>query len=202
MNKSRINSSFSANRIVGRFAAEKKKTVLAVCLVSLMAFMWIKVLAKKGPETTAASAMSSQAGTNLQSDAEARVSFVDLPEVAGRNDVIKRDVFASNGWRSFVNAEKNVVLTREVKIAGDSSEKVIENIFGNMRLEAIVMGENPRALINDKIVSSGDTIPVSDGADNYECEVILIDDSSVVMRCGKAEVTLKFKQVNENKKQL
>ncbi len=201
MNKNRRNCSIRANRIVGHFAAEKKKTILAVCLIALMAFMWIKVFAAKGPETAEAAMMNSQAGTNLQSKTEAKVSFIELPEISGRTDVITRDIFASNGWRNFVNTEKNVVLTREVKSAGDGSEKVIESIAGNMRLEAIVMGENPRALINNKILSAGDILPVNDGAESYDCEVILIDDDSVVMRCEKAEVTLKLKQIIEKKNQ-
>jgi len=60
------------------------------------------------------------------------------------------------------------------------------------------MGENPRAYINDKILSVGDKLPVSDGSRIYECEVILIENNSVVMRCEKAEVILKLKQVNGN----
>lgn len=201
MNRNRRNNGISANRVVGLFAAEKKKTVLAVCLITLMAFMWIKVFAAKSPVAAQAAAVNSQAATNSQVDTQAGVSFVDLPDIPGRNDVITRDVFASNGWKNFVNAEKNVVFTGEVNATGKSSEKTIESIVGSMKLEAIATGTNPRALINNKVLSTGDSVLVNNGPDSYECEVIKIDDNSVVIRCGTTEVILKLKQTVENKNQ-
>jgi len=39
-----------AKRLVGQLAAEKKKVVMALCLISVMALMWIRVLTKKAPE--------------------------------------------------------------------------------------------------------------------------------------------------------
>ena len=201
MRKNLRNSGNDANKIVGYLAAEKKKTILAVCLISLLGFMWIKVFAGKSPTAAGAEPMVSQSKNTNQPGDEASVSFIDLPEIAGRNDSIKRDFFASNGWKDFVNTDKNVVVTKEVNVVpGDSTEKVIRRIADNLKLEAFIMGDNPRAYINDRILSVGDKLLVSDGADKYECEVIVIENNSVVMRCGKAEVTLKLKQViNESK---
>ncbi|MBN1973570.1 MAG: hypothetical protein JW787_08015 [Sedimentisphaerales bacterium] len=201
MKKNIKNIGNSAEGIVGRLAAEKKKTVLAACLVFLMAFMWIKVFTGKSPSQAGAVSKIEQMEKDFQQDTEVKVSYIDLPEISGRNDSITRDIFASNGWKAFVNNDKNVVLTREVNVApGDSNEKVIRKIADNLKLEAFVMGENPRAYINDRILSVGDVLLVSDGADKYECEVVLIENNSVVMRCGNAEVMLKLKQVFENSK--
>jgi hypothetical protein len=198
MNRNVKNSENSSSGIVGRLASEKKKTVLAVCLVALMAFMWIKVLTRKEPASANAEIMSSQAGKEIQHEKEAKVSYVDLPEVSGRNDLITRDIFVSNGWKDFDNKNNSVVLTREVNVVpGDVTESVIRKIADSMDLEACVMGENPRAYINDKILSVGDLLLVSNGNSKYECEVVLIKDNSVVLRCGKAEVILKLKQVIE-----
>ncbi len=201
MRKNLRNRVNGAKGIVGHLASEKKKTVMVVCLVILMAFMWIKVFAGKGPATAGAVPTDSRAENVNQPETDVKVSFVDLPEIKGRNDVITRDFFDANGWIDFVNADK-IAVTREVNvIPGDSSEKLIRRIADNLKLEAFVMGENPRAFINDRILSVGDTLPVSDGADKYDCVVIMIENNSVVMRCGKAEVTLKLKQViEENKK--
>jgi len=189
----------NSSGIVGRLAVEKKKTVLAVCLVVLMAFMWVKVLTGKKLEPAHGTETTSQVKSGTKLEKETSVSYIDLPEVEGRNDQIKRDIFASNGWKDFVNKNNNVVITREVNVVpGDVTENIIRKIADNMKLEAFVMGENPRAYINDKILSVGDKLPVSDGSRIYECEVILIENNSVVMRCEKAEVILKLKQVNGN----
>ena len=202
MRKNLRNNGNGTGGIAGHLAAEKKKTVLAVCLIALMAFMWIKVFAVKNPPAANAGQTASQTGKVNQPDAETKVTYTDLPEVAGRNDMITRDFFASNGWKDFVDTDKNIIVTKEVNVVpGDSTEKVIRKIADNLKLEAFIMGENPRAYINDRILSVGDTLLVSDGAKKYECEVITIENSSVVMRCGKAEVTLKLKQVIENPKQ-
>ncbi|MEJ2649196.1 MAG: hypothetical protein P8016_12425 [Sedimentisphaerales bacterium] len=189
-------------RLAGYLATEKKKTVLAVCLLALMAFMWIKVFTGRNPEAATADQMAARAGNNSLTDGETNVSYIDLPQVEGRNDVIKKDFFASDGWKDFVDSDKNIVITKEVNVVpGDSNEKVIGRIADNLKLEAFVMGENPRAYINDRILAVGDTLLVSDGVQNYECEVIKIENNSVVMRCEKAEVTLKLKQVIEGSRQ-
>ena len=196
MKKNLTNSVNRANGIVGHVAAEKKKTVLAICLITLMAFMWIKVFVGKKPASANAKPVVSQV-TDNQANSEEMVTFLDLPVVEGRNDVITKDFFNANGWKDFTDKSK-VVLKQEVNVVSDDqSEKVIKKIAENIKLEAFLMGENPRAYINDKVMSVGDILPINYGNDKYEFEVMKIDDNSVVMRCGKAEVTLKLKQVIE-----
>ena len=196
MKKKLRNSVNRANGIVGHLAAEKKKTVLAVCLITLMAFMWIKVFIGKKPASASANPTVSQV-TDNQADSDKMVIFMDLPVVEGRNDVITKDFFNANGWKNFTDKNK-VVLKQEVKVvSGDRSEKVIRKIAENIKLEAFLMGDNPRAYINDKVMSVGDILSVNEANDIYEFEVMMIENSSVILRCGKAEVTLKLKQVIE-----
>jgi hypothetical protein len=198
MRKDLRNYGNGAGGIIGHLASEKKKGILAVCLLLLMAFMWTKVFTGKSPKTTKAEQAANPVKSDEPKNQDALVTYLDLPEVEGRNDVITRDAFASNGWKDFVNKDKNVV-TREVNVVpGDSTEKIIGKIAENLKLEAFVMGSSPRAYINEKILSVGDKLLVSDGIDNYECEVIMIENNSVIVRCGKAEVTLKLKKIMEN----
>ncbi len=199
MKKNLTNSENSSVGIVSRLATEKKKTVLAVCLVALMVFMWIKVFTGKKPESANAESTSTQVVKEMQNDSEANISYINLPEADGRNDSIKRDVFAANEWKAFAGKNESVVLTREVNVVpGDVTESVMRKIADNLKLEAFVMGNSPLAYINDRILSVGDSLSVTDGTNKYECEVVLIENNSVVMRCGKAEVILKLKKVIEN----
>ncbi len=199
MKKSIRNSENNSVGIVGRMAADKKKTILAFCLVALMAFMWVKVLTGKKPEAANAKTTTGQTEKETRLDSVGNISYIDLPDIEGRNDSIKRDIFAADGWKSFAGKNESVVLTREVNVvSGDVSESVMKRIAENLKLEAFVMGNNPLAYINDRILSVGDSLSVTDGANKYECEVVLIENNSVVMRCGKAEVILKLKKVNGN----
>ena len=164
-----------------------------------MVFMWIKVFAGKKPKSAKAVVSTNQTGIETKLDSDESISYIDLPEVEGRNDSIKRDIFASNGWKSFANEHDNIVLTREVNVVpGDMTESTIRKIADKLKLGACVIGDSPRAFINDRVLSIGDILSVTDGANKYECEVLSIENNSVVMRCEKAEVILKLKKMIEN----
>jgi len=193
-----VNNSNGTKRILSHLATEKKKVTLAVCLISLMAFMWVRVFFKK-PQAAEGALTTDQTKNEQSSNPALKISYIELPEVVGRNDVISRNFFASNGWQNFNGRGGNIVSIEEVNVVpGDVMEKVIKKVVQKLKLEAIWIGENPKAYINDKVHSVGDTLLVSDGADRYECEVVEIEDNTVLIRCGKAEVKLKLNKVTEN----
>ena len=178
-------------------AAEKKKAVAALCLIVVMAIMWIKVLTNNGPETTNAAITAEHLIVKDTSAQELNISFVELPQVPGRNDAITRDFFASNEWRSFKGEKKrNFAVIEEVNVVSkDGNEEVIRKVAEKLKLEAIVVLSNkPRAFINNKVISMGDKVLIRDGIETYECEVIEIKENIVVIECGEAEVTLKLTQ--------
>ena len=187
-----------ANRLVNQLAMQKKKTVLALCLITLMAFMWIKVLTNKAPQAAEAGLLAEQMDVETQSEPELKISFVELPQVAGRNDVITRDYFASDGWQNFGDGQgRKPVGAEEVNIVSkDGDQEVIRKIAEKLKLEAIVSSENPLTFINDKVLRVGDKLLVGDGIDKYECEVVEIKENTVVMRCREARITLKLTQIN------
>jgi hypothetical protein len=201
--KQNIKNSNTGNRIVGRLAApclrlagagEKKKTVIAVCLIAVMLLMWVRLLVKKGPQSVGAAEIAEVA--SRQMSPELKISFIELPKVAGRNDMLTRDFFTASNWQDFVGGiEGNSGGVKEVSVVPkDGSEETISRVAGKLRLEAIVQGENPRAFINDKLLSVGDRLFVGDGINKYECEVTKIEETKVVIRCGQAEVTLRLTQ--------
>ena len=104
------NSGSRQNRIFEQLAAEKKKTITAICLIAVMAFMWVRVLGgKTGDEAQAA--LTNATAANKQSNSEPlKITYIDLPVVKGRNDVLNRDFFAVDDAQaaadtvSFLNA--------------------------------------------------------------------------------------------------
>ena len=182
-------------------AAEKKKAVAALCLIAVMAIMWIRVLSNKAPETAEAALIVEQLNVEDKSEQQLNVSFIRLPQVAGRNDVITRDFFSLNDWRHFGSKqERNLAVIEEVNIVSkNGNEEVIRKVAEKLKLEAIVVLSNkPRAFINNKVMSMGDKVLIRDGIDTYECEVIEIEEKEniVVIKCREAEVTLKLTQVS------
>jgi hypothetical protein len=194
----RRNSGNIANRLFNRLAVQKKKTVLALCLITLMAFMWIRVLTRKAPQAAKAGLLAGQMNVETQSESELKISFIELPQAAGRNDVITRDFFDSDGWQDFVDGKgRKSAGAEEVDIVSkNGDQEVIRKVAEKLRLEAIVSSENPLAFINDKVLRVGDKLLIGDGVDKYECEVVEIKENTVVMRCRESRITLKLAQVN------
>jgi len=196
-----INRGGRANRLIGQVTAEKKKAVVASCLVAVMAIMWVRVLTKQAPEAAEAAFVTEQLNVEGAVNQNLHVSFIELPQVAGRNDVINRNFFASNDWRYFEGGkERNLAVIEEVNIVSkNGNEEVIRKIAEKLKLEAIVvLSNNPRAFINNKVISVGDKVLIRDGVDIYECEVIEIQEkeNKVVIKCREAEVTLRLTQVS------
>jgi len=196
-----INRGGRANGLIGQLTAEKKKAVAASCLVAVMAIMWVRVLTKQMPETAEAASVTEQLNVEGTSDQKLNVSFIELPQVAGRNDVITRDFFASKDWRYFEGGkERNLAVIEEVNIVSkNGNEEVIRKVAEKLKLEAIVvLSNNPRAFINNKVISVGDKVLIRDGVDIYECELIEIKEkeNKVVIKCREAEVTLRLTQVS------
>ena len=194
----RQNVNNSGNRLFNRLVAEKKKTVLALCLITLMAFMWVRVLTRKAPQAAEAGLLVEQMDVETQSEPELKITFVELPQVAGRNNEISRDFFTSEGWKWFVDKEgpKSVGVEEVSIVSTNSDQEVIKKVAEKLKLEAIVSGKNPLAFLNNEVLRVGDKMLVSDGTDKYECEVVEITENKVVMRCREAVMTLKMTQVN------
>lgn len=191
------NSGDRVNRFVSQLAAEKKKTVCALCLIGLMVFMWVRVLSKRGPQGAQAALMVRQPAGS-QSNSESRISFIELPEIKARNDVLTRDFFAANGWRDFLGDGRGLTNVGELGVvSGDGGREVGRRVVEKLELEAIMSGENPQVFINDVLLSVGDKLPVRDGDNTYECEVIAIEANRVFIRCGQAEIQLKLVETIE-----
>ena len=189
-----INRGGRVKVLFGQLAAEKKKAVTASCLIAVMAFMWVRVLTKEAPEAAEGALVTEQLNVEGASNQELKISFVELPQVAGRNDVITRDFFASNGWRHFDGGKgRNLAVIEEVNIISkDGNEEVIKKVAKKLKLEAIVLSTNPRAYINNKVMSVGDKVLIVEGVDTYECEIVAIEENTVVMKCREAEITLRI----------
>jgi len=186
------NSGNGTNKVLGRVGAEKKKAVIALCLIAVMALMWARMLGRKTPKAAEAALIGQGAKSTGELNSESKVSFIELPKVKGRNDVLTRDFFASNGWQDFIGDK---VGTEEVStVSKDGSEEVARRVAEKMKLEAIGLGKNPQAFINNKVLSVGDKLLISEGVDTYECEVAGIEENTVLVRCGEAKIVLKLTQ--------
>ncbi|MCK4292456.1 MAG: hypothetical protein KAY65_04620 [Planctomycetes bacterium] len=201
MRQNARNNEGGANRLFSQLAAEKKKGAIALCLIAVMAVMWVKVLTKEGPESAEARFVTEQTDAEEQLSEALKISFVELPEVPGRNDMIGRDFFDAADWQDFkLDQEINstVIDIEEVSATStDVSEEVVAQLTQLLKLQAIGLGETPQAFINDKLLSVGDKMVVGDATETYECEVVEISKSTVLIRCRDVEMVLKLDETVE-----
>lgn len=191
MKQNLTNIGNEANKLLGRLAAEKKKTVMALCLIGVMVFMWARVLSNKTPTSAEAVVTARQTSRNAQeANSESKISFIELPNVKGRNDTLTRDFFVMDAEGLAGSGEVSFV-------SRDGDKKYVNRIAEKLKLQVIELGENAQAFINDKLLGVGDKLRISDGVNAYECEVVGIEQNTVFVRCGEEEIALKLRQEME-----
>jgi len=197
MKRNLANATAGANRLYRQVTADKKKVVFALSLIIVMAVMWIKLLSGNKPDAAKGTPPATQSATQGQSDPQVKISFMDLPKVPSRNDVITKDFFTLSSWQSFIKNEegKNLTGIKEVSVLSeDGNEEVITRVAQKLELEAVFLADNPQAFINNKLLSLSDKLLIRDAGGIYEFEVIGIHEDFVLLRCGKAQITLKLIQ--------
>ena len=191
MNQVQNNRTGAFGGLLGRLGADKKKSVTALGLIGVMVFMWIKVLTSGGP-SGAEAALSVEQPSAEQSQQQMSISYVEMPQVEGRNDKLSRDFFAVDHWQKFIGNRRQAAAGGVDVVSQEGSERLAKVVGGKLKLQAIELGRRPLAFINDKLLAVGDKMVVSDGIEKYECEVAEIEGSKVLIRCGKAEIVLKL----------
>ncbi|MBN1392922.1 MAG: hypothetical protein JW947_08985 [Sedimentisphaerales bacterium] len=191
--KQNLKNNGSQSKLPGRFGAEKKKAVIAACLIVVMVSMWVRVFTKKGPQSAVATPTAENV-TDDQMNQKLNITFIELPKVKGRNDVLTRDFFTVKDWWDFTrDGGDNSVNDKGISTVFNKNRKeAIRRAAGKLKLEAIVQGENPQAFIDDKLLLVGDKFSVKDGANTFEWEVIEIRDDRVLIKCGETDATLRL----------
>ena len=182
----------------GGFGVDRKKMVLGFCLIGVMAVMWGRLLLQK-PAGAQALPIALQSDSSAPSKGMVDVCFVELPKVSGRNDVLTRDLFASNGWDGFAIEGGKSVGGHDVNVSSqDKNAEAARRVASRLKLTAVLLRPYPKAFINEKMLRIGDrfVVNVRERKESCECEVILIEDGRVVLRCGEAEIELKLSQMS------
>jgi len=188
----------AVNGALSRFGADRKKVIVASCLIAVMVIMWARVLTgKKNPQGASAATVG---GISVLPAAgsvpELQISFIDLPKVTGRNDVLTRDFFAASDCEVFTNRPQGAGAGIEVVSTG-GNEELIGFIQNQLRLTVVDLRDKPSAFVNGKLLFVGDKVVVGKETKTYECEVTRIDEKAVFVKCGDIEIGLKLVQTSE-----
>jgi hypothetical protein len=196
MGKSKSNNK-SMSPIARQFSAQKKKSVAAIVLIILMVLLWIRVLSRKDQQHSTAMGMGVM-NTVQKVDSHVNVDYVDLPVLKGRNDVLLHDFFRVTDWQKFIRDGKNGIGLEEVTVKSkQGSEEMLRRLAGNIKLEAIILGSEPKVFMNDQILGVGSKFAVTEGQEKYECEIKMIEEDRMVIKVKEAEIMLKLSQASQ-----
>lgn len=167
----------------------KGKLIIAAVLVTIMGSMWLRLLLfNKSPDTAAGAAVASintQDKVNTTKSSP-ELTYIELPFVSGRHDVLANDIFRPRNWQAFktpgdVSSVPN--MDKDALTAED-----IRKITGLVTLDAIIAeggGQAWEAFINGKLVSVGSKVAVEYNKRSVELTVTEIYRNKVVLRVGE-----------------
>ncbi len=172
----------------------KGKLIIAAVLVTIMAFMWLRLLLfNKSPDTAAGGAAVATIKTQDKEKTtkpSPELTYIELPFVPGRHDVLRNDIFRPGDWQAF----KTVDDTRNSGSGGPDRDKDtlttedIRRIDSLLTLDAIIAeggGRAWEAFINGKLVSVGSKVAVEYDKRSVELTVTEIYRNKVVLRVGE-----------------
>ncbi len=194
MNRKNRNNFEESNMFMDRLMAEKKKGILAIGLILVMVFMWVKALRGKGPDGAEAALLAQTANSAANQVPQLKISFKPLPQVPGRNDVLSRDFFDGSDFEDFILEGENSGVNEKDSDSNSDVDRSIRNLADKLTLGAICAGSNPQAFINDKLLAVGDKLIVGDKDIEYECEVTEIGENQVKVKYLESAITLKLPQ--------
>ncbi len=182
--------------LLNQFAANKKKAVVAVGLLVLMAIMWGKALLKKD---TAGPAKAADSVAAEQTDTSVKLEYIDLPYDPQRHATLAGDMFKSNNWQGFRPAGQSAGSYNpniyEISAAAGQNEPntiLADKISREIRLEAIMTGPRPEVFINDKMIGEGQDFTVKISGTDYKITVLKIYENKVDMKCADIVFTQKI----------
>ena len=181
MASSNSKSNFS-KKMAQTLATEKKKIIIVSLLLIVMGVMWGKMLKGKSPAKASAVTVS-----KVTESAPVKLAYVDLEMIEGRNNRIARDIFSSKDFKGFSNT---AIDGENVVSSGDTASEDIQMAASQIRLIAILSGEEKEAVVNDSLLKAGEFFKVESADLVYEFTVTAIFDNKIVLSCKDVEITV------------
>jgi hypothetical protein len=188
--------------LINHLPVKKSKIIIAAVLMSVMAMLWVRVIfgAKTDKVVNTKPKIVSGKTQNIAEQPQPKVSYVKLPVVPGRNDVLTRDIFSPENWKAFDWDQSKDSDNVEIDSSEDDGrmmhEKNLREIAQNYTVDAISTDQQGQiqAFMIDDVVSVGSTLIVEHKGYSYEFIVLEIKTEEVVLGWKNCTVTLQMSQ--------
>ena len=185
-----VNNINAQKAMAAGMTAEKKKAVIALGLMVLMATLWLKNIMKKNAIQEAQALSLAQQNSNVPK--EAKFSYVSLPQDENRHSALTRDVFAANRWKGFrLEGE-----SWGEHLSGGDNQGIdgIEQVVKKIDFGAIVIGAGRKAFIEGNMLRAGAKFTFKYKHQSYEFKVLKIHDDKVELQYDDTVLIKKIEQ--------
>lgn len=186
-----LNNSNAQKATATGMTAEKKKAVIALGLMVLMATLWLKNIMKKNAIQEAQALSLAQQNKNVPK--EIKFSYIALPQDPNRHSALTRDIFAANGWKGFRRQGQG--WGDRFSGSDNQGNGGIEQIIKEIEFGAIVVGtKERRAFIEGNMLRAGQKFTFKYKHQSYEFKVLKIYDDKVELQYDDTVVIKKIEQ--------
>jgi hypothetical protein len=175
--RNNVKKNIERESIAGAISAQRTKIIVAATLISLMAFMWIRLFLHRQAVQTASAAVDKIADANTAAE-QVKFRFVELPVIEGRNDRLGRDIFSLENLKAGSESPDGGLRRN----SEESVDEMLGEIRADLKLEAIASGKKKEAFINGLLVRKGQPLKIKKNAKLYELDVVSIGDNEVALR--------------------
>lgn len=178
-----------------------KKVVMAAGLIVVMVFMWGRLLFSGGSEAKGSQGNAMQVIPPVPGvQSSSTFERVDLPVIAGRNDVITHEMFTNAGWK-ISKGKKVTVASRSItEMDAKTQEMRIRQIAKSLELGAIidgVKGEANEAFVDGELVSKGSKLAVRRAGKLYVFAVEDVMRDRVILKWNEFSIAVKMSEAND-----
>lgn len=171
-----------------KMALQRKKVVIAMVLLAVMAVLWIKLFVGKSAPKAARAAVN--AGSVNAAAGSPKMFFVELPFVPQRHMVLANDFFDARLFKEFgidAGSGTEIASKSDSQSSGGATAAVEA-----MELIAIVNGKKPQAFIEDRLLEEGQSFKFVFHDENYVFKVVKIYENKVELECNGIIITKKI----------
>ena len=174
-----------------RNAADRKKLIVALLLLGIMALLWIRFFARKSSPASASAGLVAEASYTQQPQSGG-ITYIELPYVPERHNAITGDLFSAANFKRFKkqgqqnDEQLNITSTTGKPNSGAAAAAAA------LQLIAIVNDKKPQAFIESRLFEKGQSFRYRFGGQIYSFKIINILEDRIELECNGTIISKKI----------
>jgi hypothetical protein len=180
-----------------RNTAQRKKLIVALLLLAVMAVLWIRVFAGKNKPAAASASVAGASSQLLPQAQSQKKEYIELPYIPQRHNMLTNGLFTTKNFKRFKKQDSYAANNQQINLAETTDEKFdspAAAAAASLRLIAIVNDKKPQAFIENRLFEKGQSFRFKFDGQVYRFKVTDILADRVELDCNGIIITKKIPQ--------